>query len=143
MTVTCPHCGGEVPVRGDWSVETHGHFFARLQELFDNLPEHRASHFKNIHHFRAWCLIHEGYCNEAILVEPTHAQALETAAKFTKALRKITPYAVVQVEGTIVYAWTARSQARHGGMSKKEWGEAKQKVLELAEHLVNGGELAA
>lgn len=143
MNVTCPHCGGEVPVRGDWSAETQGHFFARLKELYDNLPEHIASHFKNIDHFRAWCLIHERYCNETTLVEASRTQALETAAKFTRALKKITPYSVVQVDGTTVHVWTARSQARRGGMTKEEWKDAKQKVLELAEHLVSGGELAA
>jgi hypothetical protein len=43
----------------------------------------------------------------------------------------------------MVRTWIPKSQARSGGMGKKEWERAKQAVLELAEHLVSGGELAA
>ncbi len=130
----CPTCG-----RGGWSMESLGHYFARLKELYDNLPEDVAAHFKNIDHFRSWALIHEGYCTEICQVEASHVLALHAA----KAIGKVAPYAVVQVDGKVVRTWIPKSQARRGGMTKKEWEAAKQAVLELAEHLVNGGELAA
>jgi hypothetical protein len=126
-------------LEGDWSAESHSHFFARLTELYDNLPERIAARFKNVEHFRAWCLIHEGFCSEICQVEASPALALHTA----KAIGKVAPYVVVQVDGNMVRTWIPKSQARSGGMSKKEWERAKQAVLELAEHLVNGGELAA
>jgi hypothetical protein len=128
-----------VLLEGDWSAESHSHFFARLTELYDNLPEHIASHFKNVGHFRSWALIHEGFCTEVCQIEANHVLALHAA----KAIGKVAPYAVVQVDGNMVRTWIPKSQARSGGMSKKEWERAKQAVLELAEHLVNGGELAA
>jgi hypothetical protein len=128
-----------VLLEGDWSVESHSHFFARLTELYDNLPEHIASHFKNVGHFRSWALIHEGFCTEVCQIEANHVLALHAA----KAIGKVAPYAIVQVDGNMVRTWIPKSQARSGGMGKKEWERAKQAVLELAEHLVNGGELAA
>lgn len=126
-------------IEGDWSVESHGFYFARLGELFQSLPEHIANHFKSLDHFRSWALIHEGYCTEICQVEASHVLALHAA----KAIGKVAPYAVVQVDGKVVRTWIPKSQARSGGMGKKEWEAAKQAVLELAEHLVNGGELAA
>jgi len=126
-------------LEADWSVESHNHFFARLTELYDNLPENIAACFRNIDHFRAWCLIREGFCTEICQIEPSPALAQHAA----KIIGKVSPYCVVHVDGSIVRVWTAKSQARSGGMSKKEFERSKQAVLELAEFLVAGGELEA
>ena len=126
-------------LEGDWSAESHSHFFARLTELYDNLPEHTASRFKNIEHFRAWCLIREGFCTEICQIEEDGAMAKHAAI----VIGKTSPYAVVHVQDNIVRVWTAKSQARSGGMTKREWERSKQAVLELAEFLVEGGELEA
>lgn len=125
-------------LEGDWSVESHNHYFARLNELYLNLPESVAGRFKNIDHFRAWCLVHEGFANEQCQLFETPSAAQIAA----KAIARFAPYSVVDVSGSVLRIWTAKSQAR-GRMSKREFESSKQKVLELAEHLVAGGEVAA
>lgn len=125
-------------MEGDWSVESHNHYFARLTELYHNLPEATATRFRNFDHFRAWCLIHEGFSTEQCQIYESESVAQIAA----KAIAKIAPYSVADVSGSVLRIWTAKSQAR-GSMSKKEFEKSKQAVLELAEFLVQGGELAA
>lgn len=132
------HTWHTMSTEGERSTESHNHYFAKLEELFSTLPEETAARFRNIDHFRSWCLIHEGFANEQCLFESSPSEAQVAA----RTLRKREPFSMVDVSGTVVRIWSAESQARNV-MSRKRFEESKQKVLELAEHLVNGGELAA
>lgn len=126
------------------SEEEFGHYFARLKELYDNLPEAVAMRWSNIRAFRGWCLIHEGYCHEFNQPFANIREAAMASIPLVKmSLREGHPYILTRVVETVLFWWVPESQARNGGMSIKRWRESKQKVLELAEFLVNGGELAA
>ena len=48
----------------DRSLNSHNHFFAALGESYKNLPEKIAANFMSFDHFRKWCLVRTGFCDE-------------------------------------------------------------------------------
>src|SRR5215211_8042396 len=60
----------------DRSEASHNHYFARLHELWMNLPELHALRFPTDEHLRKWALIQTGHhhCTEVPAASPQHAQ---------------------------------------------------------------------
>lgn len=113
------------------SANSHNHYFAALNEAWQNLPEDIAERFPTAEHLRKWCLIKAGYRDERTIVASSKAEAQRIAA-FVKPMDE---FAVVAVKEATVIVATAKSQS-HRAMGKKDFGESKQAVLEIAAEMI-------
>lgn len=122
------------------SGNSHRHFFAAIQSAFDNLPPLWAEQFKSPEHLRRFCLIKAGICNSQSMPCGTAA----AARKFAAFLRPMDEFAVVDVRGSVVTVFTAKSMS-YKTMPKDEFQKAKTAVLDaLADMLgVTTKELSA
>jgi hypothetical protein len=110
----------------DRSAESHRHFFAIVNEAWQNLPEAWGDRFATPDHLRKWCLIRAGYRDERTFVAKSKTQAAELAAF----IRPLDDYAVVAVNGCTVSVFTAKSQSIRA-MGRKEFQDSKTKVLDI------------
>jgi hypothetical protein len=113
------------------SKATQGHYFARLEELFDNLPEDVAELYPTIEHLRKRALIEAGYFDQEIIECGSEAVAVNVAS----AIRKRDDFAHIIVAGRIVAIRTAKSQ-RKCAMGAKAFQDSKDKVLAIVENMV-------
>lgn len=107
------------------SIVSHNHYFAVVQEAWQNLPPLMADRFLTAEHLRKYALIQCGYCNSQSMPCANKAQA-EKIAGF---IRPIDEFSVVTIRGSIVEVFTAKSQAMNA-MDKKTFRESKDKVLD-------------
>lgn len=108
------------------SVATHRHYFASIHEAWANLPPLMADRFPSDKHLRKWALIKAGYCN-------THSLPCgspDMARKMAALVRPIDEFSIVQVRGSVVEVFTAKSQSMEA-MDKKTFRESKEKVLDI------------
>lgn len=108
------------------SQASHNHYFAALQEAYDNLAEEYAQEFSNVEEFRHWLLCREGYCTKDRYVLNT----AEDARLMREAIKK-TGYRIVKVDGNVVTIFTPVSQSRPA-MKKQEFEDSKAAVLARA-----------
>jgi len=122
------------------STRSHAHFFARVHEVWANLPPLQAERFKSPEHLRRWALIKAGYCDSQSMPCGTAS----AAKKFAAFIRPLDEFSVITVNGSVVNVFRAKSQS-YRTMSKKEFQESKDKVLEIIADLigVTGDELKA
>lgn len=113
------------------SEASRGHYFATLHDLWMNLPESLAEEHATVEHFRKWCLIKAGYHDQQSFVCSSKAEAVRLAAF----LKPIDDFSVVSVNECAVIRLVAKSQSKRA-MGAKDFGESKQKVLEIASELV-------
>lgn len=113
------------------SQATHGHYFASVQDGWHNLPYGIAERFPTSEHLRRWCLVHEGFCDEKIIVCDTEKDAKSLAIL----ARQLDEYAVISLAGNIVTIWTAKSQSV-SAMDKDEFRQSKEKVLARISEMV-------
>lgn len=113
------------------SMASHNAFFAALHEYYENLPEKIADRWPSAEHFRKWCLVETGWCEEKEfeLQSEKHAKAL---AAF---IRTEDAYARLAVRGLKVIVWRPRSQSLQA-MGKADFQKSKNDVLELAAQFV-------
>lgn len=111
------------------SKASHNHYFAALNDAFDNLPEVWANKFPTSEHMRKWVLITEGYRHEEV-----HDFDTEKDAKhFAISIRRRDEFSVIKRVGAQVLIWSAKSQD-HRSMKKQEFEDSKKAVLDyLAE----------
>jgi hypothetical protein len=114
------------------SMASHKHYFARLQELWENLPEALSTLYPTTHILREHALIATGFCNSTSEVFSTNVDALRAAAL----MRGGEQYKVVTVEKRAVIVHTAMSQAVLM-MDPDRFQRSKQRVLEYVEALVS------
>lgn len=121
----CPTCGAR---REHRSRASHDHYFAAVQNAFDNLPESLSNDFPTAEHLRKWALIKAGYRDERTFVASSGNEAMRLAVY----LRPIDSYAFCMVDGDRVTHCTAKSQSLKA-MGKAEFQRSKDAVLrELA-----------
>jgi hypothetical protein len=122
------------------SAISHRHYFASVNEAWQNLPETYADRFPTPEHLRKWALIKAGYFDSRSIVESSKAQAQRLAAF----MKPIDDFAVVTIEGSAVTVYTAKSQSMRA-MGKGEFQRSKNAVLEVIASMtgVSVGELAA
>lgn len=113
------------------SQASHNHYFARLTDLWANLPERIAVQFPSEDHLRAHALCMTGYRNERQFVCSSNAEALRLAAF----LRPVNEYAIISVAGHAVVEWTAQSQSKKA-MGKDRFQKSKDDVLNYVEDLI-------
>lgn len=119
------------------SLNTHNHYFASLQNGFDNLLDHQRDEFPTVEHLRKKLLVRAGYADERSIVCGSKAEAQRVAA-FIKPMDE---YAVVTVREAVVRVYTAQSQSMKA-MGAKIFQESKQAVLDKLDALL-GVELGA
>jgi len=109
---------------------SHNHFFAALNEGFENLPE-GETRFPTSEHFRKWALVMEGFCTENNYVCDSPEHAMELA----KGVRRFNEFVVIAVRGNIVRIFEPKSQSA-AAMGKDEFEASKKAVLGRLEHMV-------
>lgn len=112
---------------------SHNHYFARLAELFANLPETLDGDGvpATAEHMRKWGLIRTGWRDERSIVCSSAAKANKLAAF----IRPIDDYGIVVVVGATVVVMTAKSQ-RHRAMGKVAFEKSKQDVIGYWEAII-------
>lgn len=128
MSEPCPTCGQRPDRR---SKVSHDHFFASVQEAFDNLPEDMRDDFVTPEHLRKWCLIKAGYRDERSIVASSKAEALRIAAY----IRPMDDFAIVVVRQATVTQYVAKSQSLKA-MGKTEFQASKDAVFDVLAKLI-------
>lgn len=115
----------------DRSESSHRHYFATIQNGFDNLPDSMRDQFPTTEHLRKKLLIRAGYADERSIVCASKAEAHRMAAF----IRPIDEYAIVSVREAVVRVFTAQSQSMKA-MGAKAFQESKQAVLDQLDDLL-------
>lgn len=118
-------------VREERSSQSHAHYFACINDAWQNLPESLAERFPTPDHLRKWALIRCGYADERSVVCGSKAEAQRVAA-FIKPMDE---FAVVMAKDAVVTVWTAKSQSMKA-QGKKAFQESKDKVLDFVASLI-------
>lgn len=118
-------------VREERSAASHSHFFASVQEAWQNLPEGLATSWPSADHLRKFALIKAGYRDERSIVCASRAEAIRVGA-FVKPMDE---YAVVTVSESVVTVYTAKSQSMRA-MGRERFQESKQAVLDVLAEMV-------
>jgi hypothetical protein len=113
------------------SQASHGHYFARLQDIWQSLPEDQTARFINEECFRKHGLIATGYRDERSIVCASKAEAQRVAA-FVKPMDE---YAIVTVREAVVTVYTAKSQSMRA-MGRETFQKSKDDVLAWAEAFI-------
>lgn len=115
----------------DRSADSHRHYFAVLNEAWQNLPEALAMDFPSPEHLRKWALIQSGYCTMTKLAFRTNADAVKAAA----VMQALDDYAEIGIHENAVVMRRATSQNMRA-MNRTVFQESKDKVLQAISHLV-------
>lgn len=108
----------------DRSLKSHRHYFAAVNEAWQNLPEHLGDRFPTADHLRKFALIRTGWRDERTIACRSKAEARRVAA-FVKPMDG---YALVVPDGVMVIVYTAKSQSmRH--MGREAFQRSKDDVL--------------
>lgn len=113
------------------SINSHNHAFARIEELWSNLPDELLSEYPTPTHLRKKMLIRVGYCTERVVVCSTKADAVRVAAFAAP----IDTYSIVIPKDNVVKILTAESMSRRA-MGAKRFNESKTAVLQAIEDLL-------
>jgi len=123
-------------VRERRSSASHAHYFACVDDAWNNLSPDQTAKMRTPTHLRRWALIETGHFNEVIEDVGSH----DTAVQVAKFARKITnntdEYAEIVVRGTQVAYRTAKSQSV-AAMDKTEFERSKADVLALLADTIN------
>lgn len=120
------------------SQRSHGHYFARVKEYHDSLPDHLAERFPTPEHLRKWALVQAGYANRAEIVCRSHAEAARTIAT----IKALDEYAVAIARDNTLVVLTAQSQSTKA-MGAKVFQESKDKVFAVLDDLLGTREREA
>lgn len=115
----------------DRSENSHRHFFAAINEAWQNLPDELLSEFPTAEHLRKKMLVKAGYADERSIACASKSEALRVAA-FVKPMDE---YAVVTVREAVVRVYTAQSQSKKA-MGARVFQDSKQKVLDAIDDLL-------
>jgi len=115
------------------NMKSHSHYFARLHELWMNLPEEHSAKFPTEEALRAKALVETGFCTEKdyACTSPEKAYALAAI------IRAHSEYCVIKVSGKVVKVFDPVSQsvALMGG---EKFEASKKAVLDYASALIPG-----
>lgn len=106
------------------STASHNHYFAAIEEAWQNLPDALAERFRSSEALRKHALIQAGYRYERSIVCASKAEALRVAA-FVDGMDE---YAFVTVRDAVVIVYTAKSQSLRA-MGKVAFQDSKDAVL--------------
>lgn len=119
------------------SHKERGHYFASVNDAWKNLSDAALVRYPTATHLRKWALVKAGWRKENFTVcdgetdKAAEARALTLAAF----VRNLDDAAVVVVEKNVVRTYVARTQkigpTDQGYMTKDEWRQSKQDVLDI------------
>lgn len=113
------------------STKSHAHYFAAIHEAWQNLPDGMADNFPSVEHLRKYALIKSGFCTSTTL----SCSSDQEARKVASFMRPLDEFGIVDVKGSIVTRYIAKSQSyRH--MSKEEFQASKTAVLDVVSGLI-------
>lgn len=113
----------------DRSAASHRHYFACINEAWQNLPEEMAERYPTAEHLRKAALIRAGYRDERSIVCTSKAEARRLAAF----IQPMDDHALVAISEAVVVVYTAKSQSVRA-MGKADFQKSKDDVLaKLAE----------
>ena len=127
----------EVEVVEDRSPASHKHFFARVAELWQNLPEWLSNDFNNPTHLRKFALIRTGYCTKRIFP----CRSTKDAVDIADWVSDIDPYVICEIvraqhgPGAVLTVWRAESQNMK--MKRHRFQQSKDDVLSFIECLIS------
>jgi hypothetical protein len=108
------------------SAASHRHYFATVNDAWQNLPERLTERFPTSEHLRKFCLIRAGYAEQRQIVASSKAEAQRLAAF----IKPMDSFSLVSVRECVVIVWTAESQSMKA-MGKERFQASKDAVLEL------------
>lgn len=119
----------------DRSQSSEGHYFATLREMWESLPESLRGEAwsEDVEHLRKYALIRSGFYHVEEFPCGTNAESERWAAR----LKPMDEYAIVDIRGTMVRRFTAKSQSRQAMPSKGEFQRSKVAVLEFVADLLS------
>lgn len=131
MQQCCHECGAILDDPKDQSDPMRRRFFALVREVWLNLPDQHRERFPSSEILRKTALCRVGWAECRVVTCGTKAAAQETALL----ARHLDRYAVVDVAGTVVTVFTARSMnKRH--CPKKTFLQVSEKVLDWLSQLI-------
>lgn len=110
---------------------SHDHFFAVVEEAWQNSAGEAQERFPTADHLRKYALIKSGYCDVDSLPCSSRAEALRVAAF----MRRADEYALIVVSQALVSRYTAKSQSLKA-MGAKVFQESKTAVLAVLADLL-------
>lgn len=113
------------------SSASHNHYFACVEDAWQNLSEGQSQQFPTSEHLRKHALIACGYADVRSTVYSSKTDARRTAAF----IRPMDTYAIVDVRECVVQVYTAQSQKKKA-MGNKVFQESKSAVLEWVAALI-------
>lgn len=113
------------------SFNSHNHYFAALNEAWQNLSDEQIERWPTVEHLRKYALIKTGYCDERSVVCSTKAEA-ERIAAFVRAMNG---YGVVLLRDKTVTVYEAKSQS-YRAMGKENFQISKAAVLDYVAGLI-------
>jgi hypothetical protein len=124
----------------DRSAESHDHYMACVQKVWENLPEGLPYKWANVTEMRRWALIQAGYFDEVKIPCEDLETAGSVSLKMKKMLRAIDKYSQIDVgeegmEDFTLIIWVARSQS-YSAMTRKEFEASKEAVLRLLGEII-------
>lgn len=116
------------------NMKSHNHYFARLHELWLNLPHELSTKYPTEDALRSKALVECDYFTEKDYVcdSPAKARALAVI------IRAYASYSVIKVSGNIVKVFDPESQSL-AAMGLQRFEESKKAVLDYCEALIPGG----
>lgn len=131
MTDTCPHCGVELVNAKEHSDPMRRMFFSEVRKIWETLPDHYARLYPSSEHLRKAALCRAGWADSTTVTCGNKTAAIEVAAM----CRHLDKYAIVDLEGSVVTVFTARSLAKRV-CPKKQFTEVADKALNWCNQLV-------
>ena len=118
-------------VREERSPQSHAHYFACINDAWQNLPDELAERFPTPERLRKWALIRCGYADECSIVCSSKAEARRMAPF----VGRVNEYAVVVAKGAVLTVYTAKSQSMKA-MGKADFQRSKEAVLDFIASLI-------
>ena len=137
MTDVCPHCGCELVNPKEHSDPMRRMFFAAIRDIWQTLPDHVAPMYPSSEHLRKAALVRAGWCNSTTTACGNRATAIRVAAL----ARHLDEYAIVDISGSVVTVFTAKSMAKRA-CPKADFKRVADQALMWANGLI-GVEKAA
>lgn len=113
------------------SAKSHRHYFASLNEAWQNLPDTALERLPTSEHLRKFALIKTGYHDSKSIVASSKAEA----QRFAAFVRPAEEFCIITVEGATVTVFTAKSQSQKA-MGKEMFQASKDAVLAYVSALI-------
>jgi hypothetical protein len=103
------------------SQASHNNYFARLHDVWNNLPTPYQNRWPTPDDMRKWILTHTRFCTREEFTCASHGEAARWMRNLTNKFHR------VEIEGRTVIGYTAHSQSRKA-MSKRAFQESRDAV---------------